>query len=155
MSSPGVSWLYGRKSGPQSGSDGRPSGHVETVDRHWQSAPGPHAHGRRIRSLSSRAWATHHILVARLVSAHPARPAVVKGSGTPYQVSTSGEAGWNTPLIPLVLIEIAVLVALGMTNRRWATILGRDSRWLLLVPIWTALLFALVQSLTNFLRAAA
>jgi sortase A len=77
------------------------------------------------------------------------------GSGTPYNVNIGGEAGWNTHTMPLVLLIVAVLVALGLTNRRWSRILGRESRWLVLVPIWTALIYALFGALSNFLPAAA
>jgi len=84
-----------------------------------------------------------------------ARPVVAKGSGTPVNVTASGEAGWNTPLIPLVLLELGLLVALGLLNGRLARFFGREGRWLVLVPIWLALLFALFQSLTSFLPAAA
>ena len=77
------------------------------------------------------------------------------GSSTPYKVAIGGEAGWNTQSIPLVLLLVALVVALGLTNRRWSRILGREARWLVLVPIWTALIYALFETLSNFLPAAA
>ena len=77
------------------------------------------------------------------------------GSSTPYNVAIGGEAGWNTQSLPLVLLLVALLVVLGLTNRRWSRILGRESRWLVLVPIWTALIYALFETLSNFLPAAA
>jgi sortase A len=76
-------------------------------------------------------------------------------AGRPYNVALSGEAGWNTGLLPLVLLEVALLVFLGLTNRRWARILGRESKWLILVPIWAALVYLLFGTLSNFLPAAA
>ena len=85
----------------------------------------------------------------------PARPVTVENAGKPYKVTISGEAGWNTSAIPLVLLEAGLLIMLGLTNRRWAAILGRESRWLILAPIWAALLFILFQTLTGFLPAAA
>jgi hypothetical protein len=42
-----------------------------------------------------------------------------------------------------------------LTNRRWSRILGSGSRWLILLPIWTALIFALFAALSNFLPTAA
>ena len=68
------------------------------------------------------------------------------GSSTPYKVAIGGEAGWNTRSMPLVFLLVAPLVALGLTNRRWSRILGRESRWLVLVPIWTALIYAPVRN---------
>jgi sortase A len=76
-------------------------------------------------------------------------------NGTPVKVKATGEAGWNMTLMPLVLLELALLVALGLSNGRLGRLLGREGRWLVLVPIWLALLFALFQSLTSFLPAAA
>ena len=84
-----------------------------------------------------------------------ARPVKADDGGRPYKVTLSGEAGWNTSNFPVVLLEVALLVALGLTNRRWSAILGRESRWIVLVPIWTAGLYILFQSLTSFLPAAA
>jgi LPXTG-site transpeptidase (sortase) family protein len=75
-------------------------------------------------------------------------------SGQPYKVTISGEAGWQIGLLPVVCLELALLVALGLTNRRWAAILGRDSRWVILVPIWAALIMLLFMTLSNFLPAA-
>ena len=81
-------------------------------------------------------------------------PTVARGNGKSYPVKISGEAGWNTSLFPLVLLELGLLVVLGLTNRRWSRILGREGRWLVLVPIWAALLFILFETLTNFLPTA-
>jgi hypothetical protein len=80
------------------------------------------------------------------------RPAL--DAGQPYKVTASGEAGWATGLLPVVFLEIALLVVLGLTNRRWSAILGRESRWVVLVPIWAALLMLLYMTLSNFLPAA-
>ena len=82
-------------------------------------------------------------------------PLTTTGSGTPYDVAIGGEAGWNTQTMPLVLLLVALLVVLGLTNRRWSRILGHGARWLVLVPIWTALIYALFGALSNFLPAAA
>jgi len=84
-----------------------------------------------------------------------ARPAMAGGAGTPVHVKASGEAGWNMTLVPLVLLELGLLVALGLYNGRLGRLLGREGRWLVLVPIWMALFYALFQSLTSFLPAAA
>jgi sortase A len=82
-------------------------------------------------------------------------PPLAKGRGTPVSVEASGEAGWDVGLIPLVLIELGLLAALAVFNGRLARLFGREGRWLILVPIWMALIFALFQSLTSFLPAAA
>ncbi len=58
-------------------------------------------------------------------------------------------------LLPIVFLEIVLLVLLGLTNRRWAKILGRESKWLILVPIWATLIYLLFPTLSNFLPAAA
>jgi sortase A len=89
------------------------------------------------------------------VGARPAHPVALTNAGRPYRVTISGEAGWNTSLFPQVFAVVGLLLALGLTNRRWSRMLGRESRWLVLVPIWTALLVTLFQLLTNFLPAAA
>ena len=83
------------------------------------------------------------------------RPTLARGTGTPVNVEASGEAGWDMTLVPLVLLELGLLVALGLYNGRLGRLLGREGRWLVLAPIWLALLFALFQSLTSFLPAAA
>ena len=85
----------------------------------------------------------------------PAHPVALTNGGRPYRVTISGEAGWNTSLFPQVLLVVGLLLALGLTNRRWSRMLGSESRWLVLVPIWTALFVILFQLLTNFLPAAA
>jgi sortase A len=90
---------------------------------------------------------------ASLVKSAHGRVAV--DAGHPYKVTISGEAGWNTSLLPAMFLVAGLLVALGLTNRRWARMLGTESRWLILVPIWVAGLFLLFQVMTNFLPAAA
>ncbi len=102
--------------------------------------------------------ATQRLIVVAAYQSHgapqPLHSVATNGAGTPYQVSVAGQAGWNISLIPLVLVELGVLIALGLTNRRWSRILGRESRWIILVPIWTVLLYALFQTLTDFLPTA-
>ncbi len=88
-------------------------------------------------------------------STGPIHPLATAGSGRPYNVAAGGEAGWNTKTLPLVFLLTALLVVLGLTNRRWSRILGRESRWLVLVPIWAALIYALFGAMSNFLPAAA
>ncbi len=92
-----------------------------------------------------------------IVVAGYAGPATTAHAGPvkPYKVETGGEAGWNGPLIPVVLVVSAVLILLGLTNRRWSRILGPGVRWLILVPIWAALLYGLFETLSNFLPASA
>jgi len=80
---------------------------------------------------------------------------VATDTGRPYRVRISGEAGWNTSLLPAMFLVAGLLVALGLTNRRWARMLGSEARWLILAPIWVAGLYLLFQVMTNFLPAAA
>ncbi len=88
-------------------------------------------------------------------AAQPLKHRAEFDAGQLHKVTISGEAGWNTGLFPVVFLEIALLVLLGLTNRRWARILGRESKWLILVPIWAALIYLFFQTLSNFLPAAA
>ena len=83
---------------------------------------------------------------------HP--EAIAKGDGHPYDLAPSAASGWNTNLLPIVFLEIGALVALGLLYRRLATAFGREGRWIILVPVWLALLLALYETLTNFLPAA-
>ena len=83
-------------------------------------------------------------------------PVEATGKGTPYRhVTSAGEAGWNVGLLPLVLLEGALLVLLGLTASRLSRLYGRVGRWLILAPIWAAAIYALFQTLTTFLPAAA
>jgi sortase A len=61
--------------------------------------------------------------------------------------------GWNTGFIPIVLFLAALLVGLGLANRRARHVYGRIGRWLVLTPIWVAGLFFLFESLTRLLPA--
>jgi sortase A len=85
-------------------------------------------------------------------ASHPAP--IAKGAGKPYGLAGSITSGWNTSLIPGVLLELGALVALGLLYRRLSDAFGREGRWLILVPVWLALLLALFETLTNFLPAA-
>ena len=49
---------------------------------------------------------------------HP--EAIAKGNGHPYALAPSAVSGWNTNLLPLVLLEVGALVALGLLYRRLA-----------------------------------
>jgi hypothetical protein len=53
-----------------------------------------------------------------------------------------------------VAVEVLALVGLGLTYRRLSKIYGKGTRWIILGPIWVALLIALFETLTNFLPAA-
>jgi len=86
----------------------------------------------------------------------PAKPVVATGKGTPYRhVKNAGESGWNVGVLPLVLLEGAFLVLLGLFTARLARLYGRAGRWLILAPVWVAGIYALFQTLTTFLPAAA
>jgi LPXTG-site transpeptidase (sortase) family protein len=85
-------------------------------------------------------------------TSHPAP--IAKGAGKPYVLAGSAFSGWNTSLLPWVLIALGALIALGLLYRRLANAFGREGRWLILMPVWLALLLALFESLTNFFPAA-
>jgi len=76
-----------------------------------------------------------------------------KGGGSPYRLA-SVAMGWNWSLLPLVLVEAGALVLLGLGCRRLTSHFGRGVRWLILGPIWIALVLALFEALTEFLPAA-
>ena len=69
----------------------------------------------------------------------------------PYRIVDGATASWRMALFPLVLVEVAVLVALGLGNRRLAAFYGRVGGWLILGPIWVAGLYLLFLTLTSFL----
>lgn len=79
---------------------------------------------------------------------------MAKGDGQPYALAPSAVSGWNTNLLPLVFLEVGALVALGLLYRRFAATFGKEGRWIILFPVWLALLLALFETLTNFLPAA-
>ncbi|HEY5025774.1 MAG TPA: class E sortase [Acidimicrobiales bacterium] len=61
--------------------------------------------------------------------------------------------GWNTGYISVVLLFAALLVGLGLANRRARAVYGRIGRWLVLTPIWVAGLVFFFESLTRLLPA--
>jgi len=82
---------------------------------------------------------------------HP--EAIAKGDGHPYKLVGSLTSGWGWGLLPAVLVLSGLLVLLGLYNRRLSGLYGRHGRWLILIPIWIALLLALFETLVNFLPA--
>jgi LPXTG-site transpeptidase (sortase) family protein len=85
-------------------------------------------------------------------ASHPSPMA--KGDGKAYALAPAETSGWNMGLFPWVLLEVGALAALGLLYRRFSDAFGREGRWLILVPVWLALLLALFQTLTSFLPAA-
>ena len=83
---------------------------------------------------------------------HPV--AIAKGTGKSYKLAPAETSGWDTTLLPLVAIEVLALAGLGLAFRRLSRVYGRGGRWLILGPVWLALLLALFETLTNFLPAA-
>ena len=79
---------------------------------------------------------------------------IAKGTGKAYKLAPVETSGWNTTLLPLVAIEMLALAGLGLAYRKLSRVYGRSGRWLILAPIWLALLLALFETLTNFLPAA-
>jgi sortase A len=95
------------------------------------------------------------IVVAAYLPPGAVHPGLIaKGKGDPYKLGASVSTGWAMSLAPLVLILVGLLVALGLFNRRLSRIYGREGRWLILIPIWLALLLALFEVLTDFLPAS-
>jgi sortase A len=96
------------------------------------------------------------IVVAKLVQNGPApltAPAV-KAKPIEYHVLNPATASWNWGLLPAVMLEAALLVALGLFLRRSISWYGRFGQWLILTPIWLLGLYLLFQSLTSFLPAS-
>ena len=85
-------------------------------------------------------------------ASHPAP--IAKGDGKAYALAPAETSGWNTSLIPWVLLELGALVALGLLYRPLSNAFGPEGRWLIMVPVWLALLLALFETLTKFLPAA-
>ena len=79
---------------------------------------------------------------------------IAKDKGTPYRLAPAAASGWNMALTPFVLIFGGLLVAIGLLNRRLSRIYGREGRWLVLGPVWIALLLALFQTLSSFLPSS-
>jgi sortase A len=95
------------------------------------------------------------IVVAAYLPPGANRPApIARGNGTPYKLAPTIANGWDMSLIPVVLLFGGLLVVLGLANRRFSAVYGREGRWLILIPVWIALLLALFQTLTNFLPAS-
>jgi len=85
-------------------------------------------------------------------SSHPSP--IVKDFGRPYKLASAVSGGWNMSQLPLVLLAGGLLVALGLFFRRLSLTYGRGSRWLILVPVWLALLLVFFEALTNLLPAS-
>ena len=95
------------------------------------------------------------IVVAAYLPPGATRPAaIVKGSGTPYALAPTTISGWNTDLLLWVVVEIGALIGLGLAFGKLSKVYGRAGRWLILGPIWLALLLALFETLVDFLPAA-
>jgi sortase A len=84
-------------------------------------------------------------------ASHPAP--IVTGSGKPYKLAAVS-TGWNMSQLPLVLAAVGGLILLGLFFRRLSLIYGRQARWLILVPVWLALLLVLFDGLTNLLPSS-
>ena len=95
-------------------------------------------------SASQRLIAVGKLVTPVVLPTTPNRPST-------YHIVDPATASWSWRLFPLVLLELAGLVLLGLSNRRLTGWYGRNGRWLILVPVWTAGLYLLFQSLTAFL----
>ncbi len=72
-----------------------------------------------------------------------------QAASVPYRVVNSATANWKWGLLPVVLLELAVLVLLGLFNKRLATFYGRFGGWMILMPIWLACLCLFFESATS------
>ena len=70
-----------------------------------------------------------------------------------YHVANSETASWDWSLLPAVGVEVCLLLLLGLSFRRFNFWFGRG-KWLILVPIWGALLYLLFGTLTTFLPSS-
>ena len=92
------------------------------------------------------------VVVAELSEPHTV--AAAAPSAKPRRVHIVSEPiGWNTGYVPIVFLLAALLIGLGLANRRARHVYGRIGRWLVLTPIWVAGLFFLFESLTRLLPA--
>jgi sortase A len=90
------------------------------------------------------------VATLRLPAAATPAPRVV-----PHKVHVVvGSTGWNVVYFPGVLLVVALLVLLGLANRRASALYGRAGRWVVLSPIWAVLLYFLFVLLTKLLPAA-
>ncbi len=95
------------------------------------------------------------IVVAAYLPPGATRPvSISKGAGKAYALAPMETGGWNTSLLPLVAIEVLALAGLGLAFQILSKAYGKGARWLILTPIWAALLLALFETLTNFLPTA-
>jgi sortase A len=95
------------------------------------------------------------VVVAGYLPPGATRPSLIaKVAGTPYGLAPADAIGWNLGQMPLVLVEMAALIGLGLGFRRLSGIYGRNTRWLILIPVWIALLVALFETLVNVLPAS-
>jgi len=92
------------------------------------------------------------VVVAELNEPHTVAAAPPNIKPRPVRI-VNEPIGWNTGYIPIVLLLAALLIGLGLANRRARNIYGRTGRWLVLTPIWVAGLFFLFESLTRLLPA--
>ena len=71
-----------------------------------------------------------------------------------YHVVDPSTASWDWSLLPTVGIEVCLLLLLGLSYRRFGAWFGKVGMWLILVPVWAALLYVLFDTLTTFLPSS-
>ena len=91
-------------------------------------------------------------LLREPIVTQPAAPGSKNEVGLEH-VSGGGAVGWNLVYLPPVLAIFGVMVLLGLANKRSAKYFGRQSRWLILIPIWVATTYLLFELLTSLLPA--
>ncbi len=93
------------------------------------------------------------VVVAELSEPHTVTVATTPNSKPRRARIVTEPIGWNTGYVPIVLLLAALLIGLGLANRRARNVYGRIGRWLVLTPIWVAGFFFLFESLTRLLPA--
>jgi sortase A len=68
-----------------------------------------------------------------------------------YGVVGSATSSWNWARLPVVLLALGVLVALGFGHRPLGRSFGPWTKWLILAPIWVAGLYLFFQGLSGLL----
>jgi sortase A len=95
--------------------------------------------------------ASQRLIVVGKLSESGSPVAAPTSEPSTYHIVDPATASWNWGLLPVVLLEVLLLAVLGLTNQRLKRWYGGAGRWIILVPVWTAGLYLLFESLTAFL----
>ncbi len=100
--------------------------------------------------------ATHRLVVVAALELPgvPASHATLSTATVPtrlYGVVGSATSTWNWGHLPVVLLALCVLIALGLGHRPLGRSFGPWNKWLILAPIWVAGLYLFFQGLSGLL----